>query len=142
MATISEHEGDMNTDTDTAHERSEHTKKHPEDQEDTTTLKSNDYPYHIPLISVHKQMTGQEPNYTNYTTTFIGTLDYIFVSSITTCVHSVHVYPMSKCDDIETNDAGSINTNEVMMEQSLSMPPYPNETWPSDHLLMKSNIGF
>ncbi|KAL9181227.1 hypothetical protein ACHAXT_010032 [Thalassiosira profunda] len=78
----------------------------------------------LPMDSAYAKMLGLEPEFSNYAhirdqeDPFIGTLDYIFLSQNEWTVHEVQRLPRTK-------DSGG---------------PFPNETEPSDHLLIAADL--
>ena len=103
----------------------------------------------ISLRSVHRQVFGKEPEFTNYTTSFVGTLDYIFFSSSTTAAEAVFVYPKALDDALDSAREIGEASVDVRENEDLAImetraqeakPPYPNDAWPSDHLLIKATL--
>ena len=78
----------------------------------------------LPFDSAYAKKLGSEPEFSNYAhirdqeDPFIGTLDYIFLSQNEWTVHEVQRLPRTK-------DSGG---------------PFPNETEPSDHLLIAADL--
>ena len=86
-------------------------------------------------------MLRKEPNYTNKTRTFEGTLDYIFFSRALT-MHNIE-----SADD--KDNVRKIGQNLVCRSGDVCLPsedngkgPYPNEFWWSDHLPIVATFEF
>eukprot|EP00475_Leptophrys_vorax_P005072 TRINITY_DN13053_c0_g3_i1.p1 TRINITY_DN13053_c0_g3~~TRINITY_DN13053_c0_g3_i1.p1 ORF type:complete len:448 (+),score=111.33 TRINITY_DN13053_c0_g3_i1:135-1478(+) len=77
--------------------------------------------HNLNLISSY-QVEGKEPEFTNFTATFKGTLDYIFYSAGS--LELKEILPLPKRTDFEKYVA------------------LPNERWPSDHLLLLAKFSF
>jgi hypothetical protein len=93
---------------------------------------------------------GLEPKCTNWTTDYIGsvspslslshtgsrTLDYIFFSPECS-VQSAHIYPLTVTGE---------SSEDPLRRGDLPIPPsrgpYPNVSWPSDHLLLEATLRY
>jgi hypothetical protein len=118
---------------------------------------------HPGLHSAVARANGQEPQHTNWTADFIGyvrhfiilikcdvrwlrrTLDYIFVSSDlrATCAAVVPASPdegTPSCDYDSSSSDGAGKKNLLASAICPQDGPFPNEHWPSDHLLVEVTI--
>jgi len=79
---------------------------------------------------------GEEPLFTNYTTRFKGTLDYLWYSK-----H--HLRPMSVLAVPSEDDLfGRAESGDGAGDKRKSMYGLPNTTWPSDHIPMVAEFEF
>ena len=87
------------------------------------TSKASDFRHDLQLVSTHVSVTGSEPQFTNYTRDFVGTLDYIFSTP--------RLHPVSMFE---------IPNEETLRKHNDS--PLPNLQYPSDHIALCADYQF
>jgi hypothetical protein len=75
----------------------------------------------MPLVSAYGSLLGQEPLFTNFTTGFIGTLDYVFANQM---LEPLQVLTLPSEDDVRKEGF------------------LPASAFPSDHLSLIAKFGF
>lgn len=85
----------------------------------------HDINHGIELLSTMKTALGQEPLYTNFTTNFKGTLDYIWYTPGRLRVLAVTNIP----DPTNIYESGGVGC-------------LPNAIYPSDHILLCTDLAF
>ena len=85
------------------------------------SIKPKQIKYKLNMKSSYKLLNKKEPQYTNYTDVFNGTLDYIFVS---------HHWNVKKVESIPSIP---IITKEIAI---------PNSKFPSDHVPLSADLSF
>lgn len=99
---------------------------HPDLAFDPTGIVPNaaDFRHDLQLQSCFVAATGKEPDFTNYTDNFVGTIDYIFTT----------------CDRLVTTSVYEIPSEKELRKHTDSS--LPNPQYSSDHLPMCADIQF
>jgi len=88
------------------------------------TPAASEFRHDLQLQSAFVSTLGSEPQFTNFTGDFVGTLDYLFSTTDRLQAAAVHAVP----------------TEEVLRKQSDS--PLPNPQYPSDHIALCADFHF
>lgn len=76
------------------------------------------YTHHLQLCSMYEDIVGEEPEATNFSSQFQGTLDYVFASQQNVC--GLRALEVPKVEDLRGPDE----------------TPLPNSRFPSDHVAL------
>lgn len=101
----------------------------------------------ITFQSIHSRLLGHEPPYTNCNGNFVGTLDYVFISThegnnssrLEWDVLDAFVTPMLT-NTPDGGPAGDKTSSSEIIDLSLE-GPLPNARWPSDHLMVGGTLA-